>query len=156
MDFVNIDIRKMTREDLPAVMEIENLSFVAKWNEQNMIDEMENNTFSNCWVIELSAENVKEKPIVGFVIFWITFSTATINQIAIHPDIRRRQLGTALIDEVVNECHAKKVQTLTLEVRKSNQIAHEFYLKQGFHDVCVKEKYYSNGEDALYMVMEIK
>lgn len=155
MDFVNIDIRKMNKEDLPAVMEIEELSFVSKWKKENFLEEF-NNPFSNMWVIELSNEKMNLKSIVGFVVFWITFDSATICQIAVHPEIRRRQLGKAMLDELYNDCYAKKVSTITLEVRKSNQIAINFYKSYGFEIVQTKEKYYSNGEDAYYMVLKVK
>ena len=150
MQFLNVDIRKMEKRDLPAVMEIENLCFVAPWKEENFLSEMDNQ-FANLWVIELSAEGVN-KQVVGFSDYWQTFDSATICQIAVHPGIRRRQLGSALMDEIINDCYAKRVQNLTLEVRKSNQIAINFYKKHGFSEALIKEKYYSNGEDAIYMI----
>lgn len=140
----------MEERDLPAVMEIENLCFVAPWSKENFLNEMDNQ-YANLWVIELSAEGTA-KQVVGFSDYWQTFDSATICQIAVHPGIRRRQLGSALMDEIINDCYAKRVQNLTLEVRKSNQIAINFYKKHGFKETLVKEKYYSNGEDAIYMM----
>lgn len=150
MQFINVEIRKMEEKDLPAVMEIENLCFVAPWSKENFLNEMDNQ-YANLWVIELSAEGTA-KQVVGFSDYWQTFDSATICQIAVHPGIRRRQLGSALMDEIINDCYAKRVQNLTLEVRKSNQIAINFYKKHGFKETLVKEKYYSNGEDAIYMM----
>ena len=150
MQFLNVDIRKMELADLPAVLEIENLCFVAPWSKQDIINELDNQ-YANFWVIELSAEGV-DKQVVGFSDYWQTFDSATICQIAIHPGIRRHQLGSALMDEIINDCYAKRVQNITLEVRKSNQIAINFYKKHGFTESLVKEKYYSNGEDAIYMM----
>ena len=40
----------------------------------------------------------------------------------------------------------------TLEVRISNDKAISFYIKNGFEKVLVKKAYYSDGEDAFYMV----
>jgi len=150
MQFINVEIRKMEEKDLPAVMEIENLCFVAPWSKENFLNEMDNQ-YANLWVIELSAEGTA-KQVVGFSDYWQTFDSATICQIAVHPGIRRRQLGSALMDEIINDCYAKRVQNLTLEVRKSNQIAINFYKNHGFKETLVKEKYYSNGEDAIYMM----
>jgi len=150
MQFLNVDIRKMDLADLPAVLEIENLCFVAPWSKQDIINEL-GNQYANFWVIELSAEGV-DKQVVGFSDYWQTFDSATICQIAVHPGIRRHQLGSALMDEIINDCYAKRVQNITLEVRKSNQIAINFYKKHGFTESLVKEKYYSNGEDAIYMM----
>jgi len=154
MQFLNVDIRKMEERDLPAVMEIENLCFLAPWKKENFLAEMENQ-FANLWVIELSAEGV-EKQVVGFSDYWQTFDSATICQIAVHPGIRRRQLGSAMMDEIINDCYAKRVTNITLEVRKSNQIAINFYKKHGFREDHVKAKYYSNGEDAIYMMRGVE
>ena len=47
------------------------------------------------------------------------------------------------------------VETVTLEVRESNLKAINLYTKNGYERVIVKPKYYSNGEDALYMVKRL-
>lgn len=156
MDYVNINIRKAEEKDILSILEIENLCFKDPWKQSDIEYEMKDNPVSYFWVIELSSNSVKDTPIVGFCIFWITFDSATICQIAVHPEIQRRQLGTAMVDEIVNECYAKKVRNLTLEVRKSNQNAIKFYEKQGFKVTLEKTNYYADGEDAIYMMMEIK
>ena len=121
----------MKIKDLPAVIEIENLCFVSKWGEKEFLYEINENPVSNPWVIELD-DNNGHKSICGFVIYWQTFDSATICQIAVHPGIQRHQLGSAMMDEVINDCYAKKVRTICLEVRKSNQKAINFYAKHGF------------------------
>lgn len=154
MQYLNIDIRKMEKADLPAVLEIENLCFEAKWSKENFEYEMNENPVSNPWVIELD-DGQGHKSICGFSIYWQTFDSATICQIAVHPGIQRHQLGSAMMDEIINDCYAKRVRNLCLEVRKSNQKAINFYKKHGFEQKLVKEHYYSNGEDALYMIREV-
>ena len=155
MDYINVTIRPMTKEDLPSVMEIEHLCFINPWNEEQFIYEIEENVYSNPWVVELSNTNSDNVAIVGFCVYWQTFDSANICQIAVHPEIQRRQLGSAMMDEIINDCYAKRVQTLTLEVRKSNTKAINFYLKHGFEQVTVKEKYYTDGEDAIYMTRRV-
>ncbi len=156
MKYLNVDVRKMEEKDLPAVLEIENLCFTAHWKEKDFHYEMYDNPVSNTWVIELESKEDNLKSVLGFVVFWETFSSATICQIAVHPGIQRHQLGSAMMDEVFNECYAKKISTITLEVRKSNQNAINFYNKHGFKQECIKPHYYSNGEDAIYMIAEVK
>lgn len=155
MDYINVTIRPMIKEDLPSVMEIEHLCFINPWNEEQFVYEIEENVYSNPWVVELSNTNSDNVAIVGFCVYWQTFDSATICQIAVHPEIQRRQLGSAMMDEIINDCYAKRVQTLTLEVRKSNTKAINFYLKHGFEQVTVKEKYYTDGEDAIYMTRRV-
>ena len=61
-----------------------------------------------------------------------------------------------MMEEIIRDAKAKKVATLTLEVRKSNTHAIHFYEKQEFKFVVEKPHYYSDGEDALYYVLEVK
>ena len=61
-----------------------------------------------------------------------------------------------MMDEIYNDCYAKKVRNLTLEVRVSNIPAINFYKKQGFKIETTKPHYYDNGEDAYYMILEVK
>jgi len=156
MDYLNVDIRPMTDNDLPAVMEIENLCFKNPWKEKDLMYELHDNPVCNIWVIELSNESSGLKSVCGYCDFWITFDSATISKIAVHPGIQHHQLGTAMMDEIINECYAKKVRTLTLEVRKSNEKAINFYKKNKFEISHTKPGYYSDGEDALYMILEVK
>jgi ribosomal-protein-alanine N-acetyltransferase len=155
MDYINVTIRPMEKKDLPSVLEIENLCFKNPWKEEQFLYEMEENPFSNPWVVELSSTSNDNVAIVGFCIYWQTFDSATICQIAVHPEIQRRQLGSAMMDEIINDCYAKRVQTLTLEVRESNTKAINFYLKHDFEKVTVKPHYYEDGENALYMTRRV-
>lgn len=155
MEYINVTIRPMEKKDLPSVLEIENLCFIHPWNKDQFLYEMEENPFSNPWVVELSSTSNDNVAIVGFCVYWQTFDSATLCQIAVHPEIQRRQLGSAMMDEIINDCYAKRVQTLTLEVRKSNTKAINFYLKHGFEQVTTKPNYYEDGEDAIYMTRRV-
>ena len=63
---------------------------------------------------------------------------------------------SAMMDEIYNDCFAKKIQTLTLEVRVGNIPAINFYKKYGFEIEVTKPHYYDNGEDAYYMILKVK
>lgn len=155
MEFVTVNIREMEEKDLPSVLEIENACFIDPWKRENYIYEMTENPVSCPWVVELSSSNSDQVVIAGYCIYWHTFDSATICKIAVHPAIQKRQLGSAMMDEIINDCYAKKVAYLTLEVRKSNYKAISFYEKHGFKKELVKERYYSNGEDAIYMIRRV-
>jgi ribosomal-protein-alanine N-acetyltransferase len=155
MDYITVEIRRMTEKDLPSVLEIENLCFKDPWTKEQFLYEINENEYSNPWVVELSSTANTHVSVVGFCVWWQTFDSATICQIAVHPGIQRRQLGSAMMDEIINDAYAKKVQTLTLEVRKSNQKAINFYVKHGFNRAVTKPQYYSDGEDAYYMTRKV-
>jgi ribosomal protein S18 acetylase RimI-like enzyme len=44
---------------------------------------------------------------------------------------------------------------VTLEVRESNRKAKSFYRKLGFEPVATRSSYYSNGEDATIMELQL-
>jgi len=154
MRYLDYELREMTEKDLPMVMEIERRCFIHPWAEKDFMYEMTGNKFANTWVLELSNPSLGLKHVCGFVDWWITFDTGTICQIAVHPDIQREGLGSMMMKEVLKEAKIKKVTSLTLEVRKSNEKAINFYKKFGFEVSHTKEGYYDNGEDALYMIWE--
>ena len=145
----SLEIRELVVSDLEKVMEIENLCFVAPWKKEDILRELKENKFATLYVATLNDQ------IVGYMDFWITFDSATICQIAVRPEYQRQHLGSVLMEEILKECSIKKVRHLTLEVRESNVKGINFYQKYGFKTVLNKENYYTNGENALYMVKEV-
>ena len=157
MQNLYINIREATNDDLPAIMEIEGLCFPhGAWREENILYELNENPVSHFWVIELALNEKDKYQVVGFCDYWETFDSATICQIAVHPYLQRKQLGSAMMDEIYNDCLAKKIITLTLEVRVGNEPAINFYKKHGFVIETTKPHYYDNGEDAYYMILQVK
>ena len=142
-------IRDMEESDLKVIEEIENLCFKAPWSSEDLVREIRDNPYATLLVVE------DDNHVVGFADFWVTFDSATICQIAIHPKYQRNHLGSLLMEEILKDCNAKKVRNITLEVRKTNEKGIGFYKKFGFKTMLIKEHYYSNGEDALYMVKEV-
>lgn len=155
MEYITVNIRPMEVKDLPAVLEIEKLCFKDPWTKEQFLYEINENEYSNPWVVELSSTSNDIVSVVAFCVWWQTFDSATICQIAVHPGIQRRQLGSAMMDEIINDAYAKRVMTLTLEVRRSNEKAINFYTKHGFKTAVVKPQYYTDGEDALYMTRKV-
>ena len=147
---VNIEVRDMVNTDLDRVLEIENLCFKAPWGRDDLYREINDNKLAVMQVITIN------DLVVGFCDYWNTFDSGTICQIAIHPDYQHQKLGSKLLEEVLKDAKAKKTRTLTLEVRASNIKAINFYKKYGFVITLVKEAYYSNGEDAIYMIKEVE
>jgi len=143
---LDIDIRPMLDKDINYVMEIENLCFVAPWKSTDILNELHNNVYANILVV--TANDIP----IGFVDYWVTFESATICQIAIHPNYQKQNLGSMLMKEIESDCYAKRVINITLEVRAGNFKAINFYKKHGFKNTVIKKGYYSNGEDALYML----
>ena len=143
-------IRKMRQQDIYMVMQIEKASFKnGRYTKEQMLYELNENPFTTFLVVE---DDVEE--IVGYLVYMVTFNSATIVKIAIFPFYRRTNIGTSLLNAMFKDLSSKGygvIETVTLEVRITNEIAHQFYLKNGFKDVVIKKAYYSNGDDAIYM-----
>ncbi len=141
-------VRKMLPSDLSQVMAIENASFKHPYTEEQIIGEMTVNPLAYLYSAVVDSE------VVGFINFMITFNSATISQIAVREDFRRKGIGNLLLGQMLKECHAQSdpVEFVTLEVRASNEKAQRFYKKHKFEIATTKKNYYDDGEDAIYMV----
>jgi ribosomal protein S18 acetylase RimI-like enzyme len=84
----------------------------------------------------------EEEKILGYIIF---SRDGHIISIAVHPQHRRKAIGTQLLQRALKTPHSKKVWA---EVRRSNQGAQTFYFKMGFQITGMVPNYYGN-EDAL-------
>jgi len=145
-------IRRMEERDLPAVLAIERVSFPNPWHESTFRGEIQNRSISYPWVI------VREPgdQVVGYVIFWKIGEEVQVNNIAVHPDFRRRGLGETLLRKVISWVKQQGAQYITLEVRQSNRAAQALYFKLGFKPVGIRRFYYSNPvEDALVMMLDL-
>ena len=143
-------IRPMEESDLDVVLYLENTCFLAPWGINELKYELNNNPVSSLWVIESTLNGV-----IGFVDYWITFDSATVCQICVNPIHRKKGLGSLLLTEVIKDCRAHKVRNITLEVREHNDNAIKLYEKFNFKRTLLKEKYYTNGDNAIYMIREM-
>ena len=141
-----MEIRPAELKDVPSLVELENDCFLLPWKEKDILYELNENPVNVMYVLE------DNNYVIGFIDFWITFDSATIAQIGIRKNYRGRGLANLLMQEMIDDCYAKKVMNITLEVRASNAKAISLYKKYNFNEIVIKPHYYDNGEDAIYMV----
>jgi len=147
---MNFDIRKATQNDVDILLRMEEECFVAPWKRENIEYELNENPVSVLNVVTL--DNV----VIGYLDYWITFDSATICQICVKKEYRHNHVASMLIEDMIDDCYAKKVLNITLEVRTGNTPAIGLYKKHGFVETLVKKHYYTNGDDALYMVRKVE
>ena len=142
----NIEIKDMNEEHLDGVMVVENLSFKIPWSRNSFFEELTTNKMA-IYFVAISADQV-----IGYGGLWKVFDEGHITNIAVHPEFRRCQVASRIMDEILNMCHENGIKSLTLEVRKSNSVAQKLYGKYGFKIEGARKGYYSDtGEDALIM-----
>lgn len=97
----------------------------------------------------------RRENIIGFAGIWKIYDEAHVISIAVRQTHRRRGLGELLMLAVIHMAYQLQARVVTLEVRVSNRIAQELYVKYGFRSAGVRHRYYTdNDEDALIMTTE--
>lgn len=92
---------------------------------------------------------------VGYGGLWLSVDEGHITTIAVAPEYRGRGIGELVLNGLIDQALALNADMLTLEVRVSNVVAQQLYLKYGFHPSGTRPRYYTdNGEDALIMWTE--
>jgi len=141
-----MEIRYATKEDIDALTSMEAKYFVGPWNYDQFKYELCENDFSRTLLL------MDNDTLIGYCNYWVLFDQGEINKICIDEKYRKQGLATKLLDRVFEEFQVEGCFSVSLEVRVSNVPAQKLYEKYGFMRVVVKEKYYSDGEDAYYMI----
>jgi ribosomal-protein-alanine N-acetyltransferase len=137
----------MQQKDVQMVFELEKLIFSDPWTLESFRVEVENRQNSYPCVLE------KDNLIAGYAVVWYYSGEIHIGNFAIHPDFRNQCLGQILLENILDKFKAYK--SAFLEVRKSNISAINLYKKFAFKELYVREKYYSNTEDAIVMYKKL-
>jgi [ribosomal protein S18]-alanine N-acetyltransferase len=136
----------MRLEDVPAVHEIERLSFRTPWPAYAFEQELRANRLAR-YVVARAGDRV-----VGFAGVWLMVDDAHVTTFGVHPDWRRQGIGRQLLLNVAALSVAIGARRMTLEVRASNEAAQALYHAFGFEIVGRRPHYYTDdGEDALVM-----
>jgi ribosomal-protein-alanine N-acetyltransferase len=136
-------------EDVPAVVELDQLSFSLPWPERSFRYELTDNPASRCWVYE------QDGRIVGMLVAWLLIDEAHIATLATHPDYRRRGIAKQLLTHALRFMAREGAVSSFLEVRESNLAAQEMYRRFGFEVSGRRPRYYKdNDEDAILMTLE--
>jgi ribosomal-protein-alanine N-acetyltransferase len=146
---MNVNIRKMTAEDVPAVVDLDQKSFSLPWPERSFRFEVTDNPASRCWVAEIEGQ------VVGMIVVWLIVDEAHVATLATHPGFRRRGIGQKLLAHALRQMIEEGAQSSFLEVRESNLAAQEMYRKFGYEVTGRRRRYYrDNDEDAILMNLD--
>jgi len=146
---MNLQIRTMTVDDVPAVVELDQRSFSLPWPERSFRFEVTDNPASRCWVAEVDGR------IVGMIVAWSFADEVHIATLATHTDFRRQGIARILLAHVLKQALLEGAVSSFLEVREGNLAAQEMYRKFGYQVSGRRPYYYKdNNEDAILMTLE--
>ncbi|WP_371836651.1 ribosomal protein S18-alanine N-acetyltransferase [Alkalicoccobacillus plakortidis] len=142
----DVEVRRMNVLDIDAVLTIETEAFTTPWTREAFEAELVRNKYAHYFVL------VVNKRIVGYCGLWNVLDEVQITNIAILKKHRGHSYGEYLLRSIMEWLKIVDAQTLSLEVRASNEIAQGLYHKLGFSQVGIRKNYYAdNQEDAWVM-----
>lgn len=126
------------------IIKIDDIEILKKFSQFIVLDD----PFLECYGYYL------ENDLVSFISFSIQYDRAELNYIWTSDNFRNKGYASELLNFMVEKCLG--LTNITLEVDVNNKNAINLYKKYGFIDVSTRKKYYSNGNDALLMMKEMK
>ena len=93
--------------------------------------------------------------VVGYIFGWIVLDELHLNNIAVHPDYLRRNIGKKLIQHIISRVISRDIKVVLLEVSANNIPAQKCYKSIGFTPMGRREDYYAKGEDAILFYLDI-
>lgn len=164
-----MNIRRMTREDIPAVVLINCIAgIILPWSPHAYTAELEKPASFN-WVAETPAPETLEyiaplafpvpsltypagaMAVIGSVTLWNLAGEGEIANLAVHPHFQGQGVGRALMQTALHHAAELGLERILLEVRASNEPAQRLYQSLGFVPEGRRRAYYANGEDAILM-----
>ncbi len=141
-------IEAATPADVDAVHRIEETSFPAPWRREFFLSEL---TADGRYNIVAKRDGL----VVGYLFAMWIFDEMHVNKIAVEEVARRHGIADALMARCLAFAREHSVQTISLEVRRSNKGAQEFYRHLDFESTYVRTRYYPDGESAVVMTRRV-
>jgi ribosomal-protein-alanine N-acetyltransferase len=147
-----MQIRKMTENDLPKVLELQRELAFQDWNEKQFLSEIRA-SYACCVVCEslrttdgIVPDGTPNGTLLGYAIFHLVGPDSELLSIATRESEQRKGIGSQLLNAGLAQLTSD--DQCFLEVRNGNAKARAFYEKHGFKLYNVRKKYYADGEDA--------
>jgi len=136
--------RSMTFDDVPRIMDIEHRIYQHPWTAGIFRDCIR--VGYSCIVYEQDHE------IQAYGLESIAANEAHILNICVAPEYQGQGIGRKMLYKLLDTAEEKGVDSVFLEVRKSNHVAVQLYQQEGFNRIGVRRNYYpaeQGREDAL-------
>jgi ribosomal-protein-alanine N-acetyltransferase len=152
-----IMITRMTEHDLLEVVEIEESSGLSRWGWAAYYAELQGTNRDLMLTARVArAPIIEHQRIAGYIVARESAGELHINNVAVRDQYRRRGIGSALLERIMETARRLKVQVAFLEVRSGNRAAQALYEKTGFKAIARRPDYYSDPrEDAVVMSLTL-
>jgi ribosomal-protein-alanine N-acetyltransferase len=138
------EIRLLCAADLPGVAEIESLCFKEPWSQKALELLLEGANFG--------VAALEDGEVAAYVGVISIAPEGEITNVATHPRFRRRGIAKEVLEFLKSEAKRRGIDSLYLEVRRSNEAARALYENAGFTVIGERRGFYKNPkEDAVLM-----
>ncbi len=142
--------RRMTEQDLTAVLGIERRSYQFPWTRNIFLDCLRHG--HSAWVLET------DLGIIGYGVMSVLVQECHLLNLCIDPDCRGQGRGRQLLEELLIIARVNEADSAFLEVRTSNFQALSLYLSEGFREIGTRRNYYPaqlGREDAVILAKRL-
>lgn len=144
-----VELTRMRRRHLRSILKIEAKVYPRPWSGSLFLSEIAQKSTRSYIVAKLEGE------VVGYAGMMFTGPEAHVTNIAVDPDYHSLKIGSRMLYHLCSEALARGADTISLEVRVSNDKAQAMYEKFGFGIVSIRRGYYiETNEDAYVMIVE--
>ena len=151
---MKVEYRKMLPSDAAAVEVVEKSCFSMPWSRQSFWEEAVKKDAYYLLAVDYSTDI---EVVIGYVGVWLIFGEGHITNVALMPHYQGRGIASAMIKKIIMIIRSMGINSMTLEVRPSNNKALRLYQKFGFKSVGRRPHYYlDNNEDAEIMWLIFK
>lgn len=140
--------------DLNDIVRIERENFPCPWKKEYFESELCTSMRYNRVFIIYPDKSIPK--LVGYLFSHYVHDELHIAKIATDKSYQRKGIATLLMEDCILFCIKKKINLISLEVRVSNYPAINFYEKFDFKKLYIRKKYYPDGEDAFFMIKDLK
>jgi len=141
-------IELMRPGDIADVLAIDAASFHGHRATEAGLREELARPWSLLWVARRATNEV-----TAFIVLWHVADEVHVLNVATDPAWRRHGFGRALMAQTIEFARAQGVRLILLEARRANAAALALYRSLGFFAMGVRRAYYSDGEDAIEMML---
>lgn len=141
---INVNFAK--KEHIILISEFENTYFHNEAYSLDSLEKMLEDNYllkNNDNIFEISYDD----ELIGYIIFHVSEDFTDIYKIFIRDGDKRKGYATMLLNKVIDISKRYNSKKLMVEVRSKNDSAIEFYIKNGFAKISVRNNYYKNPND---------